>query len=68
MDVHNLGVAHGTNSMLLKLVDRGIGYPIECVLRKAHQSPTSLNCMDALMQYWIYLETDRGAEQTWSSS
>ena len=45
--------ANGTTFMLLNLVDLGSEYQIECVLRGGHGIPTSLECLDALMQYWI---------------
>eukprot|EP00973_Karenia_brevis_P085376 11847813-Karenia_brevis.AAC.1 len=39
--------------MLLNIVDTGTRYPIEVVLREGKGTPTSLQRLDAMMQYWI---------------
>ena len=39
--------------MLMNLVDIGTAFQIEVVLRLGHGTPSSLQCLDAFMQYWV---------------
>eukprot|EP00973_Karenia_brevis_P021213 2914662-Karenia_brevis.AAC.1 len=39
--------------MLLNIVDTGTRYQIEVVFREGKGTPTSLQCLGAMMQFWI---------------
>ena len=39
--------------MLFNMVDLGATYQIQAVLRECHGTPTSLQCLDAFMSYWV---------------
>ena len=39
--------------MLLNLVDLGTGFQMEIFLKMGWGTPPSLQCLDAVMQYWV---------------
>ena len=39
--------------MFLNMVCIGTGFQIEALLREGHGTPTSLQCLDTVMQYWV---------------
>ena len=53
LDVNYLPDADGTTFMFLNMVCMGIGFQIEVLLREGHGTPTSSECLDAIMQYWV---------------
>jgi hypothetical protein len=62
--IHDYG---GSEVMLLNLVDLGTGFQIEIFLKMGWGTPPSLQCLDAVMQYWVAwagypgnVVTDRG--------
>eukprot|EP00973_Karenia_brevis_P096030 12430305-Karenia_brevis.AAC.1 len=53
IDVNYLADSDGTTFILLNMVDTGTRYQIEAVLREGRGTPTSLRCLDTMMQTWI---------------
>ena len=53
VDVNYIHDCDGTEIMLFNIVCLGTGIQIEVVLREGTGTPSSLECLDAFMQYWV---------------
>ena len=53
IDVNYLNDSEGTTFMFFNMVCIGTGFQIEALSREGHGTPTSLQCLDTVMQYWI---------------
>ena len=54
IDINFTNDCNGDTFMFLNIVDIGTGYQIEeTLLRAGHGTPSSLQCLDAFMQYWV---------------
>jgi hypothetical protein len=67
IDVNYLKDCDGTTFKLLNLVDMGTGFQMAWVLSEGKGTPSSLQCLDTVMQHWVSwagyprkLRSDRG--------
>ena len=52
IDINFVGDCDGETYMLKNIVDIGTKVQIGCYLRFGHETPKSLECLGAFMQYW----------------
>ena len=53
IDVNYIADCEGRTYMCLNLVCLGVGFQVEVVFREGHGTPTSSQCLDAIMQHWV---------------